>query len=154
MGCFLITGSGKVMTQGLAHLLWSCCPSPPHPSPFFGKCRVSGTDRGGKYELSALLESAPIPRKMRTQRSVDGMSNSSTPCTAFMALMTTAKHVEFLGLKCNILLLILLILLLTAKKLHYANFFYSNHEWASVAFQKCSETWQQMGGLLLLLLTC
>lgn len=49
---------------------------------------------------------------MRTQRSVDGMSNSSTPCTAFVALMTIAKHVEFLRLKCSILVLILLILLL------------------------------------------
>lgn len=45
MGRFLITCSGKVMTQGLVHLLWSCCPSPPHPAPFIGKCRVSGTDR-------------------------------------------------------------------------------------------------------------
>lgn len=115
MGCFLITCSGKVMTQGLVHLLWSCCPSLPHPAPLLGSVGYQAQTEywrcWRRVRAVSLLESAPIPRKMRTQRSVDGMSNSS-PCTAFKALMTIAKHMEYLGLKCNILVLILLILLL------------------------------------------
>lgn len=115
MGCFLITCSGKVMAQGLVHLLWSRCPSPPHPAPFFGKCRVSGTDR-----VLEVLEVASttcviagtcwkvLPSPGKRGPRVSGWNEQ--PFHSLYSLHgidDIAKHTEFLGLKCNILVLIL-----------------------------------------------